>query len=481
MISTKISSLMEKRKRGLSLLFLLLFLPCLLSAQVVQEVRAAWFTTLNGLDWPAFPARTAQDVERQKADLRQQFDALERMGINVVLFQSRIRATVAYQSDIEPWDPVFTGTAGRAPYNFDPLAFAIEEAHARGMELHAWMVAFPAMKIVTARQLGNKSLPSRQPTLVQRSGDAWIMDPGVPATASYIARLCQEVAERYDIDGIHLDYIRYPERGVPFNDNATYRRYGRGMERNAWRRANVTSVVRAVHDAVRAIKPWVKLSCSPVGKYADLSRYSAGGWNARNAVSQEAQQWLQDGLMDWLFPMMYFEGNNFYPFALDWVEQSGGRPVIPGLGIYFLAPEEKNWPLTTIVQELHFLRHIGAGGQAFFRTRYLLRNVKDLRRFLQDDFYATPALVPPMTWLDSVAPASPQLTIERKNYALQLSWTPSPDAHNYNIYRIDTLGHRHLLRRRFEGTSFTYRPALPSMLNGHFHVTAVDRYGNESQ
>ncbi len=460
---------------------LLLLFATALPAQVVQEVRAAWFTTLNGLDWPAKPARNAQEVERQKADLRQQFDALARMGINVVLFQTRIRATVAYPSAIEPWDAVFTGTAGRAPLNFDPLAFAIEEAHARGMELHAWIVAFPAMKATVARQLGKQALPSRHPELVQRSADAWMMDPGVPATATYLANLCQEVTQRYDIDGIHLDYIRYPERGVPFNDDATYRRYGQGMERKAWRRANVTNVVRAVHDAVRATKPWVKLSCSPVGKYADLSRYSAGGWNARNAVSQDAQLWLKEGLMDWLFPMMYFEGNNFYPFALDWVEQSNKRLIIPGLGIYFLAPEEKNWELTTITRELHFLRQIGAGGQAFFRTRYLLRNVKDLGRFLQDDFYASPALVPPMTWMDSIPPATPQLSTHREGYSVRLSWTATADAHHYNIYRIDKAGHRHLLHRRFEGTTYTYRPALPTLLNSKFLVTAVDRYGNESE
>jgi uncharacterized lipoprotein YddW (UPF0748 family) len=99
---------------------------------------------------------------------------------------------------------------------------------------------------------------------------------------------------------------------------------------------------------VKAYKPWVKMSCSPIGKYDDLSRYSSRGWNARRQVAQDAQGWLRDGLMDQLYPMMYFQGNNFYPFAIDWQEQSYGRTIVSGLGIYMLHPQERNWPLAEV-------------------------------------------------------------------------------------------------------------------------------------
>ena len=106
--------------------------------------------------------------------------------------------------------------------------------------------------------------------------------------------------------------------------------------------------MEAVNSSVKSIKPWVKISCSPVGKASDLTRYWAHGWNARDVVMQDAQKWMSDGLMDALFPMMYFKGNNFYPFALDWQEQSNGRIIAPGLGIYFLSPKEKNWSFESI-------------------------------------------------------------------------------------------------------------------------------------
>lgn len=153
---------------------------------------------------------------------------------------------------------------------------------------------------------------------------------------------------RYDVDGIHLDYIRYPETW-----RITVPRY-QGRE-------YITRIVRATHDAVKSEKPWVKMSCSPIGKFCDLTRYSSNGWNAYDKVCQDAQGWLRDGLMDQLYPMMYFRNNQFYPFAINWSEGSYGKTVVPGLGIYFLDPREGKWQLGDITREMHFLRQIGLG------------------------------------------------------------------------------------------------------------------------
>uniref|UniRef100_UPI004027C62C glycoside hydrolase family 10 protein n=1 Tax=Alloprevotella sp. TaxID=1872471 RepID=UPI004027C62C len=277
-----------------------------------REYRAVWLTTLSGLDWPSRPVSVPSDTLRQQQALRQILDRLQQAGINTVIFQTRIRATVAYPSNIEPWDGAFSGTPGRGP-GYDPLAFALRECHKRGMELHAWVVAFPICNATLARRLGAEALPKKHPELCHRCGDAWFMDPGVPATAQYVAGICREIVERYDVDGIHLDYIRYPEESVAWKDQATYRKYGNGKRLGDWRRENVSRVVREVHDAVKSVRPWVKLSCSPVGKRADLPRQSSYGWNAREAVYQDAAQWLQQGLMDVLFPMMYFDGSTFIP------------------------------------------------------------------------------------------------------------------------------------------------------------------------
>lgn len=455
-----------------------------ISPSIRYEVRAAWLTTLMGLDWPNRPATTETQAEAQRQQLCTMLDKLQAAGINTVLFQSRIRSTTAYASAVELWDGIFTGTPGQRPL-YDPLRFAVDECHKRGMEIHAWVVAFPICKVAVAKQLGKRALPQQHPELCQRCGDQWMMDPGVPQTANYLARICQEIAANYEVDGIHLDYIRYPEATIPFNDEATYRRYGNKQSRSQWRMSNIDRCVKMIHDAVKAVRPWIKLSCSPVGKYSDLARYSSYGWNARDAVSQDAQRWLREGWMDMLFPMMYFDGKHFYPFLADWKEHDAGRPIVPGLGIYFLNAREKNWPLTTIRRQMNVARAEGLGGQAFFRTKFLLANEKGLYDWLKNSFYAQQALVPPMTWQDSIPPTHPVLTQRVDGLHLQLQWTPSIDnsgqSVTYNVYRIDPLLGDRLLATHLRETHYECVLALPALRHSSYVVTAVDVYGNESR
>lgn len=451
------------------------------SAHIPCEVRAVWLTTLMGLDWPARPADTPEGAARQQREFCEMLDRLQAAGINTVLFQARTRSATFYRSDLEPWDAALTGKPGRAPL-YDPLELAVKECHRRGMECHAWVVAFPVCKVNTAKQLGEQALPAVHPEMCQKCGDSWMMDPGVPATADYLAAVCREIATRYEVDGIHLDYIRYPEKAIPFNDDRTYRRYGGGKSRSAWRTENVNRCVRTVSEAVKSVRPWIKMSCSPVGKYSDLSRYSSFGWNARDAVHQDAQRWLREGWMDMLFPMMYFDGNHYYPFLADWRENDCGRPVVPGLGIYFLNEREKDWPLLAVRRQMNVARGEGLGGQAFFRAKYLLRNEKGLYDWLRNDFYATPALQPPMTWLDSVPPAAPVVKRHIDGMRLRLEWQPVADATpvTYNVYRLDARYGDVLLATRLSDTCFEKTLALPALKYSRYVVTAVDAYGNES-
>ena len=231
----------------------------------------------------------------------------------------------------------------------------------------------------------------------------------------------------------------------------------------------------------------MKLSCSPVGKYADLSRYSSRGWNARDAVSQDAQRWLCEGWMDMLFPMMYFDGDHFYPFLANWKENDFGRPIVPGLGIYFLNEREKNWPLLTIQRQMNVSRDEGLGGQAFFRTRFLLNNEKGLRSWLQTQFYAQPALIPPMTWQDSIPPTTPlHATKHFKEQHISLSWSASTDNTpnaplTYNVYRIDSIFGDVILALHTSTLHYEHTLSLPALRHSHYLITAVDAYGNESQ
>lgn len=440
----------------------------------LREVRAVWLTTIGGIDWPRKKAQSAESRAAQQHELCQQLDGYQRAGLNTIIVQTRIRSTMIYPSAIEPFDEAFTGFAGQHP-GYDPLAFCIEECHKRGMECHAWVVCFPAGKFAQQKRYGKKAINVRRPDLVKKAKEEWIMDPANPATATYIADICEEIVSHYDVDGIQLDYIRYPEKEVGFRCTLS----------TAAKRENVTRVVREVHDRVKAIRPWCKLSCSPVGKYADLPRQSSGGWNARDAVAQDAIAWLDEGLMDWLAPMMYFQGKNFYPFACDWVERADGKPIVPGLGIYFLSSAYKNWSLATITQEMHFLRWLGAG-HAFFRGRFLLDNTKGLYDYTCD-FNAQPALWPAMTWLDDVAPPAPKVNSRREGFTMYLDWEAVKDNDpqvpvRYNVYRIPRNKDLPpvLLARGLRETSYTFTPALPALLNDELVVTALDAYGNES-
>lgn len=439
-----------------------------LAAQPKYEVRAVWLTTIGGIDWPHSYAGPARSIERQKDELRDILDRLQRANINTVLLQTRIRATTIYPSAYEPWDGCLSGKPGKSP-GYDALKFAIDECHRRGMELHAWVVAIPVGKWNGA---GCVRLRKRHPGLVRKIGDEGYLDPEKPQTAEYLADLCAEITGNYDIDGIHLDYIRYHETW-PMKVS---RRQGR---------TNITNIVRAISRRVKSIKPWVKMSCSPIGKYKDLSRFSSYGWNAYERVCQDAQAWLRDGLMDELFPMMYFRGNQFYPFALDWNEHSYGRIVAPGLGIYFMSPGEKDWPLADITREMLTLRHYGMG-HAFFRSKFFTDNVKGIYDFTAQSFNQYPALIPPMTWQSSARPSAPSGLSRRtqEDNVELLSWTPvDKDTTRimYNVYSsreypVNTDDARNLTVVRLRKSSLI----IPHDPTRHYAVTATDRYGNES-
>lgn len=451
-----------------------------------REMRAVWLTTLSGLDWPSRRGTSPTIVEQQKQELRDILDTLSQAGFNTIVLQTRVRGTVIYPSQIEPWDGCFSGRMGQAA-GFDPLGFAVNEAHKRGMQLHAWLVAVPGENAQAAKALGPQAMYKRVPELCIRTSEGWMLNPGEPATAAYLGALCAEVTRRYDIDGISLDYIRYPEKEIRYSDIPTYYKYvGESRRLTEWRRDNLNRCVRAVHDSVKALKPWVMVSCSPIGKYADTNRYPSGGWNAYAAVYQDARLWLQKGWMDMLMPMMYFRGNHFYPFALDWAEQAPPLSVATGLGAYMLDSRQKDWPLGDIEQEILFSRRHGLGGQVFFRSRFVTDNTKGLLTLLKYDLYRLPALVPAVrTEADSIAVATPtNARIVETDASTVFSWAPV-DGCTYILYRsdtypVDTSVSSNIFITNLRDTTYTLPLPVPEAWLPFFAVTAIDRYGRES-
>ena len=440
------------------------------------EVRAVWLTTIGGIDWPHSYAQSERSAEKQKEELRAILDRLQKANINTVLLQTRIRATTIYPSQYEPWDGCLSGFPGKSP-GYDALQFAIDECHKRGMEVHAWIVTIPVGKW---NSYGCRQLRKRFPRLIKRIDQDGYMDPEATQTGCYLAEMCREIVQRYDVDGIHLDYIRYPE---------TWKlRIGKDQARG-----NITRIVEKIHQAVKKEKPWVKMSCSPIGKFDDLSRYWSHGWNAYTKVAQDAQAWLKDGLMDELFPMMYFRGDQFFPFAIDWKEHSYGKIIAPGLGIYFLDPKEGKWNISDITSELYHLRNIGEG-HAFFRNKFLLDNHQGVYDFVTAHFNRYPALVPPMTWESNKRPLQPvTLCIEEKEGTTTLRWDNSlqyedgtaiktPSIYN-NVYAskeypVDVHDARNLILTRTTRRQLTTRTGNTPT---YYAVTTTDGFGNESR
>lgn len=445
------------------------------------EVRAAWLTTNWGLDWPS----QGTSVESQKRELQKILDELHELKFNTILFQTRAQGSVFYKSKIEPLSPYFNHSK-----DFDPLAFAIEECHKRGMECHAWLITYPMQKaqiIYTGKGKRRKaSIVRDKPDYYKEVNGGWYLDPGRPETRKLISSIVDEIVTNYDVDGIHFDYIRYPSNTKKFPDEDTYKKYGNGKDLYDWRRDNINQLVTEIYDNVKAKKKWVQISSSPLGRYKVLHHIAPNdGWTAYETVFQDAGYWMKSGKHDLVFPMMYYRENRFYPFVDDWIANCNNRIVVPGLGVYQM--NEQNWELTDITNQIKYTRDNRVKGQAYFRVGNVLSNLKGIKNSIQT-YYASPAKLPPLTWLDDEAPNSP-LNIrvyKTPDGNLNLEWDAptSDEGYTYNIYvsaseDIDTANPNNILASGLRTNKYSFTMNVGDF-GFYYFITASDRYHNES-
>lgn len=462
-------------------LFIIILLPCVISAQTpTTEIRAVWLTTSWGLDWPT----QGTSVEQQKAELRAQLDEFRKLNFNIIFFQVRARGTTFYKSAIEPQSSYFNKSNG-----FDPLAFAVEECHKRGLECHAWFVTYPMnaerRPIPKKRQkAAAKKYPDNYKLI---NNTQWYLDPGDPKTKTHILSLVKEIVSKYDIDGIHFDYIRYPNNDKTFPDAETYKKYGKGKNLHDWRRDNINSLVFEIYDMVKSQKRWVQVSSSPLGRYKILPHAPKDGWTAYDVVFQDAAYWMKSGKHDMLFPMMYYRNELFDPFVEDWIANCNSRPVTPGLGAYQMMPSEKNWPAEDITKQMKYTRNSEADGQAYFRAKNILNNLKGIKDSVRV-FYPYPSKLPALKWLDNVAPDPPlDLQVYKdKDNMLHIKWK-SPDDNDdltYTVYYsnkeyVDMTDPKYIIATRIKGNEISF-PIKSGDYGFYYTVTASDRYHNES-
>lgn len=476
------------KKAIVYILLVVLFSFDLRSEAPKTEVRAIWLTTIYGLDWPKRYATGESQREQQKEELRALLDSLQKANFNMVFLQVRLRGDVIYRSAIEPASKVFSGRYGVLP-GYDPLAFAIEECHKRGMECHAWFVTFPIGSAKVVSEQGKNSLVKKRPDLCKLHEGEWYLDPGLPETRSYLRTLVSELVSNYDIDGIHFDYIRYPEKAGSFPDKAVHRKYGKDKPLAEWRRENISLFVSSVYDDVKKIKPWVQVSSSPLGKFSRIPQLPNAGWTAYESVFQDVKRWLQEGKQDMVVPMMYYLYDNFFPFVDNWVENSNGRLIVPGLGAYRLEQAEGDWELNHITDQIDYCRNFSEHGVCFFRGENIINNKKGFYNELVTNYYRYPALLPPLTWLNNESPLPPEpVRVERVDNELRLSWKKPPGddkTNSYTVYysqsdTLSTLSTKNILATGVRDTVLYLPVDNTAEQEFMFSVTSSSRYRIES-
>lgn len=293
-----------------------------------------WVATVNNIDWPSKRDLTP---DQQRQELIAILDRVAELKLNAVFLQVRPMADALYPSQYEPWSEFLTGTIGKAPEPaYDPLAFAVAEAHARGIELHAWFNPFRGNVTTTLR-----SYPYGR--------FVW-MDPGDPDVQRRALDVITDVARRYDVDGVHLDdyFYPYPEKDLEFPDDATYRMYGGGLSRDDWRRENINRFVRDLYTSVKSVKPNVEVGISPFGIWRPGHPRQIRGLDAYEKIYADSRLWLRRGWVDYLAPQLYWpidKREQSFPVLLRWWtgQDRMGKGIVAGIGLHRVGrvpPEE---------------------------------------------------------------------------------------------------------------------------------------------
>jgi len=449
---------------------------------VPRELRGTWIASVKNIDWPSRPGLS---TTAQKAELLDLLNLCQQLQLNAVFLQVRPACDALYESSLEPWSEYLTGVMGRAPQPFyDPLAFAVQEAHRRGLELHAWLNPFRARHASSTAPFARNHLSQTRPGLVKAYGKSLWLDPGDPAAREHSLRVIADLVTRYDIDGLHFDDYFYPYeerdrsgRALPFPDDATWQRYTAGggkLDRKDWRRENVNLFVRQVQEKIRATRPWVRFGISPFGIWRPNHPPGIKGLDAHDTLYADARRWLREGWVDYLAPQLYWKTSareQSFPVLLQWWSEQNvrGRQLFSGLA-------QRNG-MEEILSQIEQTRRQKGGAGVIHWSAGALQDESRAAQARLRQAYASPALTPAAPWLDGTPPGRPLLTATNAPRGLvRFQWAPGGgepvrfwilQARAGTQWDIDILPAWETARQWRAGTT-------PEVLA----VTAVDRAGN---
>jgi len=390
--------------------------------QPLREFRGAWVASVANLDWPS---RKGLSTAEQKAELLVLLDRAAQLKLNVIIFQVRPACDALYASRIEPWSEYITGTMGKAPQPlYDPLTFALEEAHKRGLELHAWFNPFRARGAPSTSPVAANHVSKAHPRWVRRYGSQAWLDPGEREVQDYSLSVVMDVVRRYDIDGVHFDdyFYPYPEKDrsgndLDFPDYSSWKRFGFGgrLNRGDWRRENINGFVHRVYDSIKAAKPWVQFGVSPFGIWRPVDSPRIRGFDAYSRLYADSRKWLANNWVDYLAPQLYWSidsPDQSFPALLKWWSDQNvkGRHLIAGIES---ANTNTKWKVQEILNQINLTRRQpGVAGQIQWDMKTLMQN-SALATALTTEAYRDVALVPASPWLGGTRLEKPILRIER--------------------------------------------------------------------
>lgn len=394
-----------------------------LAPPLPREFRAVWIATVSNIDWPSRPGLP---VDSQKTELLAILDRAAAVRLNAVIFQVRPAADALYPSRLEPWSYFLTGAQGRPPRPmWDPLAFAIAEAHKRGMELHAWFNPYRSRHPADTTRTASPLHVSRTfPALVHKYGAFEWMDPGEARVRRHTIDVVLDVVRRYDVDGVHIDdyFYPYPEtrrgREIPFPDERSWRAYKRAegtLSRDDWRRQNVDQLVEQLYSAIKRTKPWVKFGISPFGIWRPGYPSTVRGFDAYQKLYADSRKWLNEGWLDYWTPQLYWRSTapnqRYSDLLLWWREQNHqGRNLWPGNYTGRVSAKRRPpWPVSELLDQIQETRAQLSpnSGNVHFSMDAFMVNSDSMNEKLVAGPYAEPALVPPSPWLAAGLPDAP--------------------------------------------------------------------------
>jgi len=406
---------------------------------VQREFRAAWVATVDNIDWPSKPGLSSA---AQQSEMRSLLDRAKLLNLNAIVFQIRPTADAFYQSSLEPWSYYLTGENGKAPDPFyDPLAFTVEEAHKRGLELHVWFNPYRAYHPTAPDSLSLQHIKNQLPEAVHSYGAQLWMDPGSPEATDHSLQVIMDVVDRYDIDGVHMDDYFYPypvndEAGnaVDFPDSSFYAVHGAGLTKEDWRRKNVDDLIYRVYSRIKEAKPWVLFGISPFGIWRPGYPEMVTGFDAYANLYADARKWLREGWLDYFTPQLYWsltsKGQPYGPLLEWWNgENVKKRHMWPGLFTSRVFLEgASHWEPFEILDQVDFTRkNAEASGNVHFSVKALQPVDSPLANQLAASQYAHQAIPPASSWLDGNRPAKPNASVQRLGNDIYVAMSPGDD------------------------------------------------------